>query len=148
MLPATDDVGRHQLRQSFQPQTSGLRFSMSELPRLDDLTWLPYPATDDAHGILKGDFRNGSVEQPPNEIQRGLLPTVGAFRREVTSAGHREVRTRRVSNHQVEPVPDDVEHIALVVRTRHVGGKQVAGDCIMAALDESVADSARVFTRN
>src|SRR5690606_5006366 len=46
-------------------------------------------------------------------------------------------------DHQVPPVVDDVQHVTLVVRSGALGRQQVAGPCIMALLDEGVANDAR-----
>lgn len=62
-----DNIGRDQLRQIFEPQARRLGFTMTELPRLNDLIRFTNLAADDAHGVLQSDLRNRGVKQEPNK---------------------------------------------------------------------------------
>lgn len=107
-------IGGGQGRQALQPQAGGFGRLMPKLPRLYDLVGLPDPARYDANRVLQRDARDRCGQQQAHEVQRLRL-----FLRlilEPTRAADGEVRAWRVGNHQIPPVPQDILHLALVVR--------------------------------
>lgn len=58
-----EDTRGTERRQILQPKTRSLKLGVSELPGLNNLGWFANPRADDAHGILKGNVRDGCVQQ-------------------------------------------------------------------------------------
>jgi len=97
-----DNLGRPEWRQSFQPETSRLRFTVPELPRLDDLIGLSIDCGHNAHRILNGDLGNAGFGQHQEEFNGLLLFLSSAF--EPTRPTDGQVSTRRESNHQIKTI--------------------------------------------
>jgi hypothetical protein len=125
----------------FKPQTSRFGSLMAEHPRLDDLVWLANAAADDADRVLQRYALDGRVKQTLHKRQRRCLAPVGTLCSKVFGAADSYVSARRVGDHQVPTVVDDVEHITLVVWPRRICRQQIAGHCVVPALEKSVAHS-------
>src|SRR3990167_535028 len=150
---ALDDFRRYEFRQTLEPETSGLHLMMAVVVRLDYLVRLSPHRGKVAYGVLHSHSRDIRVVEFLYESY-GLLTVFFsqpcfvpvAFFIEPDRARGSEISTRRVSYHQIPAVADDVEYVALIVRTRNVGRQKVAGQGIVSALQEGVTDSAGVFT--
>lgn len=153
-LPAVYDIRRLEWRQAVEPEAGGLDLAVAELPGLNDLILtaaddLPAVLVDD--GVLDGNQRYVGVEEPPEEL-RGLghlgppdiVPAaVGPV--QPSDAAICEEGARGMEDRQIPAVVQMVQDIALDMRTRALRRQEIAGDGIMAGLDEGVADGAGKF---
>lgn len=72
-LSAFDDLCRNQWGKILQPKARCLRFSVPELPRLNDLVWLPDLRRDHGDRILQSNAGNGKIQKLPHERESLLL---------------------------------------------------------------------------
>src|SRR6185312_14568841 len=145
---ACNDACGHEQRQTLEPKTSSLGFTMAELPRLNHLVRLANPAADDADRVFQSDTRNRSRQELGNEHKRPLLHTAGALGFKVPGTGDRQVRAGRMTNHQVPAIANHIENVALVVQASHLSRQKVAAHGLMTLGNEGIPDDAREFTRD
>src|SRR6185437_17167166 len=93
------DPGWHEFGEVLQPQTCGLRLSVSEHPWLDDLVRLSNARAYDANGVFNSDPINWRIHQRPDELQRRFL-LVTLFL-EPACAADGKVCAGRMRHHQV-----------------------------------------------
>lgn len=86
---------------------------MPELPRLDNLVWLPNPRGDDRDGVLHADCRNRRGHERPYKIQG--LRLFRPFLAEVPRPGNGKMGARRMEYRQVPAVANDLPHVTLYV---------------------------------
>src|SRR6185436_2225227 len=98
-LPGFDNLCRFQQWQRLQPETCGLDFPVSELPRLNNLVRLADAAADNTDRILQRNHRDGCVKQLTHKVDSGLL--LHAFAMKPTCATHSQMRTWRMRDHQI-----------------------------------------------
>jgi hypothetical protein len=126
-LTPVNDIRRLEWWQRLKPETCFFGFTVPELPRLDDLVRLAYIAGNDRYGILQGDLWDWCIQQDPDKLERLLLPSIRPLLLEPPRPRHGQVLTRRMCNHHVPPLIQDVAHIAAQVLLRDViGWQQVA----------------------
>ena len=126
----------------FKPQASRFGGLMAEHPRLDDLVWFADMAAYDTHRIFQRYALDGRVKQTLHKRQRRRLAPVCTLCCEVFGAADSYISARRVGDHQVPTVVDDVKDITLVVWPRRICRQQIAGHCVVPALEKSVAHCA------
>src|SRR5258708_27353639 len=116
---------------------------MAKLPGLGDLIRLADAAGDHADRVLKGDVRDWSVQERPNELQSLSLFTGLVL--EPARPTDRQVRAGWVGDHHA-PVPaQHLAHIALDVLTADLARQQIAAPRVVAAAPERLTHHAREF---
>ena len=120
--PSIDYLCGDQLGQVLQPQAGCFRFSVPELPRLDDLIGTTDGRADDGHGILQCDPWNGGIQESAHKIQgRSLfLPLV----LEPPRSADGQMRAWWVGNHQIPSFIQDLQDVPLVMMWRIVLARQ------------------------
>jgi hypothetical protein len=93
---------------------------MPELPRLDDLVGLSYPAADNAHRVFKAYPGDWSGQEKTDKLKGFSLPAVASLRFKEASAANCQVRAWRMADHQV-PLLDDagteqMAHVTLIMK--------------------------------
>lgn len=114
--------GWHERRQAFKPETSRLRLSVAELPWLDYLVRLAYPARNNAYRVLNRNPFNWCGHQRPHKFQGFRL--FGQLALEPARPTHRQVGARRVKNGDVPTAIKHGQDIALKVIWGIVFGRQ------------------------
>src|SRR3990167_6669001 len=143
--PTFHDVCGGEWREVLEPETGGLGFSVSELPRLDDLVGLADLGGDDGDGVFQGDGVDGGVEEDADELQGGGL--FEALLLEPAGSGDGEVGTWRVGDHEVPAAVENGAGIFLEVEGRIVlWGEEVAGPSIVAPVPEGAANDSGELT--
>lgn len=137
VLSPVNHVGWGEVGEVLQPQAGGFGFAMPELPGLDDLIWLSDLRADDADRILYRNMLDRSLHKRLYEAQSLFLLCLLVL--EPPGARNGQVRARRVSNHQIPVVVDDVHHVALVVKFWiFLAGKEIAGISIESPISECI----------
>lgn len=139
-MTALDYVRGLEWWQVLQPETRRLNLTVTEPPRLHDLTWLPYPRRDDADRILQGYTGDRSFEQFTDEGERGFL-LVTTFS-EPPRTTDSQVRTWRVEDCQIPTEPQNVPHVATDVIPRPLAVEKIAGPRIEPASGEGIPNHA------
>ena len=83
-----------------------------------------------------------------DELDSNLLPTIFPLLLEIPGPAYGEVSAWWMGHHEIPPIVDDVEHIALVVRSVTLGGKQVARHSFVPVCNECVPNPTAEFTSN
>lgn len=142
-LAPFNNICWRQLRQPFQPKACCLRFTVAELPRLNDLVGLANAARNHAYRVLNRNLRYWRIHQRLNEHQRlGLLLHL-VF--EPPASAYCQVRAGRVRNHQVPAHVQQFGHVAHVVRPCNLCRQQVATHGIVSKRQERIAHPSAVF---
>ena len=137
-----DNLRGREQRQVFHPQTSRLRFSVSELPRLDDLIWLSERRADPTNRVFNAHPWNGGVHQIKNEEQSIallLLPILPPTR---PASG--QVCAWWVSYHQIPSraaiVTQYAHNVCLKMITGGFAWEQIARPRIMPSVGKGVSN--------
>lgn len=118
---------------------------MSELMRLDDLIWLADTARNDRNRVFQCNARDVCAHQQPHKVQRlvGVFPSAPTV--VPMDSRHAQIGARRMRDHQIPPVVQNVAHVSLVMRSRRLCRKQVARHRIVTQCSEGIAHGAAVF---
>lgn len=141
-----DKIGGYEWRQILQPQAGGLRERVAELVGLDRLIGVSPALIELSYGVLNRNFFNSSIPQAIHKFRSLIRHQLTFWKFPPTCPGPAEVGAWGMGNHQVPPVGQLAEHVALNMRPRTFGGQQVAGYSIVPARYEGIADGAGEFT--
>ena len=143
-IATTDYVCRNKVRKPFEPEARCLGFPVSELPRLDDLVRLPDAAADDTDRVFDRDSPDRKIHDPPDEPKGLFLLCCLVFEPPCTADG--KVCAGRMSDREIKARQILRQAIALDVRPRTLGRKQVERYSFVPATNESAAVDAGEFT--
>ena len=141
-----------QFLQSFQPKTGCFCFTVPELPRLYNLVILSpdnFKRVFMRYWILNRNQWDISIHQRLEKLRAfaHIFPKVTLFK--PTNTRVTEARARRMSNHHIPSVIQDLQNIALYMPLRMTTRTilNIRTICLMPALTKSYTDGLTFFTR-
>lgn len=144
---ATDHMRWLQPWQILQPQACRFGFTVTKPPRLNDLLGGGNGSADNADRILDTPAVDRRSHQQPHEVERFCLLALLAMK--VAAARYRQMRARRMGNHQIPTIAKHLLDRLLQVPSRITfAWQQIAAPCVVAMAAECVTDTSAVFAGN
>jgi len=144
---ATDHMRWLQPWQILQPQACRFGFTVTKPPRLNDLLGGGNGSADNADRILDTPAVDRRSHQQPHEVERFCLLALLAMK--VAAARYRQMRARRMGNHQIPAIAEHIFDWLLQVPLRITfAWQQIATKSKMPAMPKSITDTSAVFAGN